>query len=667
LDKYPEGEINHPDHDLEISGDEILPVQYAVWDDFGITRVRLNYQVGGKEESILLKNIHQGRSIGPEIFKWDLGSLALTPGERILFRLEIWDNDSISGPKKGHSRTLTLSVRDERARAAKEGKEAHQIAEALLDLLADQLEDQKNKNQLAEEIREILERVDKNLEKMEKRAERFDLEALKRNLTSLKERLPHEPKETTTQEMERLALLAEEISKKAKMNEVEAMAREIKSRQNRLMDFLKEFKGPLSREGLEAIMKELKTLGELIRSVMEALTKLTPKLPEEFMNAPELQGFDFRDLLKDLEEIQKKLMAGDIQGALEAAQGLFQALSEMMALLGRVGSQVGMGSFDRLQGEMTRQTGELDKILMEQKEILRETERLDRELKWDIEKEAEKKLTRSLSRINEILEKLRHSLTEEQKDLIEALEELLKAGNLERLFPMAEGLKKVFSERSDDQKRIQELVDLLRGIVPQPNEVMTSEQKGKFPELSKREENLRERTTHLGEKLEMLAQLFPGMDTDILKNLRGATADMGEAAGELRKEDPPAAIPPEQEAIRKLTQSQQAMQQMAQQLAQQMAMRMQANRWGYPWWGYDPRPGWYYGPWVPMPTRPQPEFNRPLEKGTTGIDREEFQLPSKDAYQVPKIFREKIMESLKEGIPPQYRREVEKYFRGLTE
>ena len=94
---------------------------------------------------------------------------------------------------------------------------------------------------------------------------------------------------------------------------------------------------------------------------------------------------------------------------------------------------------------------------------------------------------------------------------------------------------------------------------------------------------------------------------------------------------------------------------------------MQANRWGYQWWGYDPSPGWYYGPWIPMPTRPQPEFNRPLERGYTGMDREEFEPPSKDAYQVPKIFREKIMESLKEGIPPQYRREVEKYFRGLTE
>jgi hypothetical protein len=95
-------------------------------------------------------------------------------------------------------------------------------------------------------------------------------------------------------------------------------------------------------------------------------------------------------------------------------------------------------------------------------------------------------------------------------------------------------------------------------------------------------------------------------------------------------------------------------------------MRMQAARWGYPM-AYDPRPGWYYGPWVPMPTLPQPELNRPRERGYTGIDREEFDPPSKDAYQAPKIFREKVLESLKEEIPSQYKREVEKYFRGLTE
>ena len=104
----------------------------------------------------------------------------------------------------------------------------------------------------------------------------------------------------------------------------------------------------------------------------------------------------------------------------------------------------------------------------------------------------------------------------------------------------------------------------------------------------------------------MLSQLFPGMDTEILKDLQGAGEAMGDASGKLTREDAPGAIPPEQEAIRGLAKSQQAMQQMA----QQMAMQMQAMRWGYPW-GYDPRPGWYYGPWVPMPTLPQPQVNRP--------------------------------------------------------
>ena len=663
LDKYPEGEIMSPDHDLEISGNEILPVQYRVKDDFGISAVRLNYQVRGKEYFISLKNRNESRNIGPEIFKWDLSSLDLTPGEKVLFRLDVWDNDSISGPKKGTSRTLTLSVRDDRARAAKEGEDTRQIAEALLNLLGDQLEDHKGKDQTTQEIGEILKRVDKNLEKMDRREERFDLEALRRNLASLKERLPQEPKETITQEMERLALLAEEISKRAKMNEVEAMAREMKNRQNRLMDFLKEFKGPLNREELEGITKELKALEELIRSMMEALAKLAPELPQEFMNLPELQGFDFQDFLKDLAEIREKLMAGDIKGALEAAQRLMQALSEMMAQLGRMGRQAGMGSFERLQGEMARQAGELDRIVAEQKEILNETEKIDTDLKWKIEKETEKRLDRSLSHLNQILEKLRHAQTEEQKDLIEELERLLKTGNLERFSQLREGLEKGFSEKPDDQQSIRELIEILKGLAPQKDEIIDPEQKEKFPNLSQREEDLRERTDRLRETLETFAQLFPGMDTEILNDFRGAVGDMGEASGKLEKEDAPSAIPPEQQAIRRLTRSQQALQQMA----QQMAMQMQANQWGYQWWGYDPRPGWYYGPWIPMPTRPQPEFNPPLERGYTGIDREEFEPPSKDAYRVPKIFREKILESLKEGIPPQYKGEVEKYFRGLTE
>jgi soluble cytochrome b562 len=666
-DKYPEAEIISPAQDLEVSGTEVTPIVYTARDDFGITAVRLSYQMGGTERFISLRNTGKGRSLGPETFRWDLTGLALTPGDRVVYRLEVWDNDSVSGPKVGYSRAFNLYVRDERDRAAKEVEEAQRIADALLDLLGDQLEETRDKDELSQQLTKIQEQVDKNLERMgEDKIQRYDLEALKRNLASLNKRIHEEQKETVTRELEKLALLAEDVAKKVRMNEVEALAREIRNRERRLIDMLRDFKGPLTPEALKAMMEEIEKLRQLIQAVMEALSKMATQLPDEFINSPELKGMDFQDLFKDLDEIQKKLMAGDLTGALEAAQRLLQTLSEMMAAMGRAGAQANMSSFERLQAEMGRQAGELEKILGEQKEILAGTEVIDREIKRMVEEETEKRLNSSLPRLQELLKGLHRSHPEEQCGAIEEeLEKLFKERNLERFSELTKNLEKELSERPDIQKLIEELRKMAENLKPDPRELMTPENKERFPNLSSRQENLKKRTRNLTEKLEMLSQLFPGMDMEILNDLKEATDSMGKASGRLKGEDAPGAIPPEQEAIRSLTRSQQAIKQMAQQMAQQMAMQME-NRWGHPW-GYDPRPGWYYGPWVPMPTLPQPELRRPREKGYTGIDREEFDPPSKDAYKAPQILREKIMESLKEGVPSQYRREVERYFKGLTE
>jgi DNA repair exonuclease SbcCD ATPase subunit len=354
-------------------------------------------------------------------------------------------------------------------------------------------------------------------------------------------------------------------------------------------------------------------------------------------------------------------MAGDLSGALEAAQRLLQALSEMVANLSRAGTQAGMASSNRLQGEMSRQSGELEKILAEQREILRETEKVDREIKRKIEEETEKRLGQSLPDLEEMLQQLFRSLPPDLRELMEELQALLRGNQIERFSQQTEKLEKDLSGMTEEQRLLNRLRQKIDRLTPDEKELLAPDDKGTFPGLSSRQETLKERTRRLNERLEMLAQLFPGMDTEILNSLKGATGSMGRASGKLKGEDAPAAIPPEQEAIQSLSKSQQAMQQMAQQMAQQM----QAARWGYPY-GYDPRPGWYYGPWVPMPTLPQPEFQRPRERGYTGIDREEFEPPSKDAYQVPKIFREKVMESLKEPVPSQYKKEVEHYFRGLT-
>jgi hypothetical protein len=661
-DKYPESEIITPGQDLEVAGNEVIPLVYWAKDDFGITGVRLAIELAGREQLIDLKNASNGRFVGPELFKWDLGSLTLTAGDKVLYRIEVKDNDTVSGPKVAHSRAYTLSVKDERARVKQVGEEAQQIADALLDLLADHLESAKDRESLAKGMEEILKKLDRDLSRMPNQEERFDLESLKRNLTSLKERTFREEKETLTQEMERLSLLADDIAKKARMKEVEALAKELRNRQRRLLDSLKDLKESFNKEGLEAIMKELKKLVDLLRSVMEAMSKMATRLPDEFMNNPDLSGLDFQDFFKDLEEIQKNLASGDISAALEAAQKLLQSLSEMMAALARAGTQAGMAPFDRMQGEMSRQIGELERILAEQRNILAETDRINQEIRQRLDEAKERRIKQSADKLKEKLKELSEFLHREQKELLDEMEMLFEKGQLEGFSRLVNELEKGLSGKPELHGLTEDLKKMIKGLTPDPREALTPGHKQRFPGLSSRQENLKERTRAIQEKLEMLAQLFPGMDTEILSDFREATGAMGEASEKLREEKASDAIPPEQEAIRRLSKSQQAMQQMA----QQMAMRMQAGRWGYPW-GYDPRAGWYYGPWLPMPTLPQPELNRPIERGFTGIDREEFEPPSKDAYKAPKLLREKVLESLKEGVPPQYRREVERYFRGLTE
>jgi len=232
---------------VEVSGREVLPVTFAASDDFGVTAIRLIYQMGGKERSITLQSPKESRYTGPELFKWDLASLALTPGDRVAYRLEVWDNDSVSGPKAGHSRMLTLRVKDERDHAVREVEQAQAIADALLDLLADQLEAVKDRKALADDITGIMDKVEQRLERMKaEKFERLDLEALKRNLAALHRRIEALPRETITKEMERLALLAEDLVKKDTMNEVETVAREIRNRQQRLLDALSDRQGPPS-------------------------------------------------------------------------------------------------------------------------------------------------------------------------------------------------------------------------------------------------------------------------------------------------------------------------------------------------------------------------------------------------------------------------------------
>lgn len=659
-DKYPEVEIIYPTENIEVMGNEVIPIIYRVKEDFGLKELRINYRIGSKEKLINLGERSNSRSIETEVYNWDLSTLNLISGDNIIFRIEALDNDSVSGPKLGYSKSITLLVKDVRERFSKSGDEAQRIADQILDLLADHLEEIKDRDELSKKMGEIIKSLDKSLENMSVRMDSFDLEGLRRNLNSLKERIHLETHERITQELERLSLFSEEIAKKSKMKEVETLSREVRNLQRRLVDSIKDLKERFTEEELRHVMKELEKIEDLLRSVIEALGKIAPSLPDEFINIAELGGIDFQDLFKDLEEIKKRLMAKDMSGALEISQRLLQILSEMMAALARAGTGAIQAPLERLQGEMSRQAGELERIISEQRDILSNTEGIEREIRKGQEDEVENILSKIRSKIEDILKGLGKGFSNEHfEDFINKSKRLLSKENIESFSDILKEFEKLSSSNENILREIREIIKELNLL---KTESISTENRKRLSNLSQRENDLKERTEALRERLEILSQLFAGMDIDFLDDLRHASESMAEASRMLSKEAPHSAIPPEQEAIRRLSKSRQSIDRMV----QQMAMQMQSMRGGYPL-AYDPRPGWYYGPWAPMPTLPQPELMRPMQKGYTGIDREEFELPSKDAYKAPKIFREKAMESLKEGMPTEYRKEVEKYFKGLTE
>ena len=179
--------------------------------------------------------------------------------------------------------------------------------------------------------------------------------------------------------------------------------------------------------------------------------------------------------------------------------------------------------------------------------------------------------------------------------------------------------------------------------------------------MAQRQDVLKERTETLHEKLESLFQLFPQLDPKILQSIGEAGQAMGNAQGRLGQLDSRGAVPPERTALERLSESQQQMQSAMQQMAQRGQLGNMPMTRLFRGGRFLP-----FGSLTPLPGMPQfPEFD--IEQGFTGLDTEKFRLPGKEDYKAPRNFREEILESLKQGVPPQMKEQIERYFKNLSE
>jgi hypothetical protein len=523
-----------------------------------------------------------------------------------------------------------------------------------------------------------------------------DLQALKRNLEFTRDDLLRKQQQAPSTdeklkardeiatELERMSLLSEDIGNRMKARELASTAQDLARSQERLMESLEKLQS--GDKNLDAIMKQIAELSKTLDALQRAASQLAQQMPDDFMNPETMQGLGFDDMQRALQEIQKKLAQGDIEGARQLARELFNQMAQMVAALQNAQRSQMASSMGRMQGEMQRQGNELQEIAREQQEILLKTEGLnnsalterDAALKNKLD-EFLKKATAELGQLTELFPDREGSddpsvLTNMDDATMNALLRNMIAKLSNKDFPgygEGDGLirKELAKKRTAQQepraeragKSLDNIKSELEKIMSEPAQALSDSDKRSLRELAHRQDVLKERTEELHEKLESLFQLFPQLDPKIVQNIGEAGKEMDSAHNRLGQLDSRGAVPPERGALDRLAQSQQQMQQSMQQMAQRGQLGNMPMARLYRQGRFLP-----FGSLTPLPGMPQfPEFD--IESGFTGLDTEKFHLPGKDDYKAPRNFREEILESLKQGVPPQMKEQIERYFKNLSE
>jgi tetratricopeptide (TPR) repeat protein len=399
-----------------------------------------------------------------------------------------------------------------------------------------------------------------------------------------------------------------------------------------------------------------------------------------------MQGLGFDDMQRALEEIRKKLAQGDFEGARQLARELFNRMAQMVAALQNAQRSAMASSMGRMQGEMQRQSNELQEIAREQQEILLKTEALNNsalsERDAALKSQLDQFLEKAVAELGQLTDLFPDREGPDDPSLLKNLDDATMNALLRNLiaklsardfpgFGEGEGLtrKELAKKRSAAQEpRAQRAEKSLAGIKSEldkllaaPTQALSETDKRSLRELAHRQDVLKERTEELHEKLDSLFQLFPQLDPKIVQNIGEAGKSMGNAHNRLGQLDARGAVPPEQSALERLAQSQQQMQSSMQQMAQRGQLGNMPITRLYRQGRFLP-----FGSLTPLPGMPQfPEFD--IESGFTGLDTEKFRLPGKDEYKAPRNFREEILESLKQGVPPQMKEQIERYFKNLSE
>ena len=353
-DEPPAIRIAQPGGDIYLPENLVVPLALEAHDDFGLTRMALKVRKGageqgskGAEEKTVPIADLKGRVADTAlVFSWDLNNLGLLAGEEAVYYAEVYDNDVVSGPKRGVSQTYRVrfpTVQELYAQSQEEQKEALADLQGSLpaqeelkkevERISQELKTQKNltwekKQEIEQSLKhqeELLKELEKTSQGLQQAAEKAEQSPLVDLETVQKlQEVQRLMSEVMTEEMRKALDKLQEAMRKADPNMVQEAMKNLRLTQEELKQRLDKTIALLKDVQLEQKLKEAanKANDLLIRqqALKEAAKQSEKKdLPALAPKQKELKD-EAKQLAKDLKSLSDSLKASHPQVADSLAQ-----------------------------------------------------------------------------------------------------------------------------------------------------------------------------------------------------------------------------------------------------------------------------------------------------------------------------------------------------------
>lgn len=343
LEDYPpQVQITFPAVDVDLDDRMLLPLEAALFDDYGFSKLDLVYWTysEGRESDKQRRKIKTDFGKSTEAlatYEWWVEELYLLPGDLIYYYLEVFDNDVISGPKSSVSKTYTARLPS--------------LDEIMADITGTQ-----------DEIFHDFEETVQNQREL-----RDELENISRELRQYTE-LDWEKKQQIQSTLDRQKDIAEKLEDMTqKMDE---MIEKFERNQMATTEMMQKM------EELRELFEEVATpeLKEAMKKLQEALEKMDPKLLEEAMKNFQMSVEQINENLDRMMALLKKYQ---LEQKLDTLAKMSEKLAEQQQEINdKLGQCQNKSDFSNLEKPQQNQQQGLESL----KEQFKEAQELNEQL-----------------------------------------------------------------------------------------------------------------------------------------------------------------------------------------------------------------------------------------------------------------------------------------------